>query len=299
MTGGRARIGAHGADATSGAATASTPLDGLRILIPRGGAWGEGVADEIAARGGRSRIVPLLRIEEPENRAPLAAAVAEWNRGAFDWLVVTSANAVRALATAGAERSGRVAALGPGTALALREAGFDVALVPDDDFSGAGLARALRAALVEAGRPSRVLLPVSEIAGDTIERALRHDGHEVRRVTAYRTLQAPPDAESAALVAAGGFDAILVTSGSAAAAIAEHLTPLPPATRLAAIGPPAAAALTSAGLRAHLVARTHTIPGLLDALAARGGDESASGARAPAEPSGTSDPSAPSESIAS
>lgn len=299
MTDGRARIGEHGADTAIGTATAPAPLDGLRILIPRGGAWGEGVADEIAARGGRSRIVPLLRIAEPEDPAALAAAVAEWNLGVFDWLVVTSANAVRALTTAGAARSGRVAALGPGTALALREAGFDVALVPDDDFSGAGLAAALRAALVEAGRPCRVLLPVSEIAGDTIERALRQDGHEARRVTAYRTLQTPPDAESAALVAAGGFDAILVTSGSAAAAIAEHLAPLPPATRLAAIGPPAAAALAAAGLRAHLVARTHTIPGLLDALAARGGEGSAQGARAPAETSETSDPPESSESTAS
>lgn len=242
-------------------------LAGLRVLVPRGGEWGAGVADGIRERGGVPVIAPLIRIAPPADPRALAAAIERWNAGAFDWLVVTSANTAAVLTGARRPAGSRVAAVGPATARALRGIGLDADLQPPADFSAAGLARALVDA---AGRdPVRLLLPVSEIAGDALEGALHGAGHTVERVTAYRTIPEPPDPGFDGRVGAGAeVDAILVTSASVAAAVARRFPGLPGTVRLAAIGGPSADALAAAGRPAHVVAGTHTVEGLLDALAA-------------------------------
>ncbi|MFV0434168.1 MAG: uroporphyrinogen-III synthase, partial [Leucobacter sp.] len=188
---------------TAGAPTARPDLRGLRILVPRAGSWGEGIAERIRRRGGVPVVAPLVRIEPPDDPGRLAAAVAELNDGAFDWLVVTSANAVAALVDAGMLNGGvertRVAAVGPATARALRRSRIEVDLVPEADFSASGLAAALLAEVGSApgtapeAVPAKVLLPVSDLAGDTLEVALRAGGHSVERVTAYRTVCAAPE----------------------------------------------------------------------------------------------------------
>ncbi|MFC7765473.1 uroporphyrinogen-III synthase [Leucobacter soli] len=111
-----------------------------------------------------------------------------------------------------------------------------------------------------------MLLPLSESADDTLETALRAAGHRPERVGAYRTVAAPRDPAVEAEVAAGRIDALLVLSGSAAHEVSERFAPIPPRTRLAAIGGPTARALASHGLRAAVVSAVHTVPGLLDAL---------------------------------
>ncbi len=190
-----------------------------------------------------------------------------WNRGAYDWLAVTSANGASAFADAGARPgAGRIAAVGPATAEALRSRGFEVELAPEHDFSGASLGRVMRAELSE-GEPRRILLPLSEIADTVLETALRDAGHAPDRVTAYRTLPAPRDPDIEAEVAAGRFDAILVMSGSTAREVARRFAPVPSRTALAAIGRPTASALAEHGLRADVVAEEHTASGLLAALA--------------------------------
>lgn len=241
-------------------------LSGLRILVPRDGATGERIAAAVRERGGDPVILPLTVTAPPRDPGALADAARRWNSGAYDWLAVTSANGARAFAEAGARPGpAPVAAVGPATADALRRHGFAVAVTPEHDFSARGLAVALAAAI---DRPrARVLLPLSEIAGDELETALARAGHEPERVTAYRTLPAAPDPGLDAEVAEGGLDAILVMSGSGAAELARRYGPIPGRTRLVAIGGPTAAALAARGLRAHAVASRHTVDGMLDALA--------------------------------
>ena len=248
-------------------------LRGRRVLVPRGGAVGERLADGVRRRGGDPVIVPLVETAPPEDPAALAAAAARWNRGDYDWLVVTSANGAAAIAEAGARPGpGRVAAVGPATADALREHGFAVAVAPDGDFSAAGLATALLAALDGTG-PARLLLPLSELAGTALQAALAEAGHRPERVTAYRTLPARDGAPGEQLLDGGApsapdVDAILVLSGSGARELARRFAPLPAHVRLAAIGRPTALALAEHGLRADVVAAEQTSDGLLDALAA-------------------------------
>ncbi|PRI10541.1 uroporphyrinogen-III synthase [Leucobacter massiliensis] len=261
--------------ALGGAGSPAPVLAGLRILVPRGEARGERFAAQVRSRGGEPVIAPLTETAPPSDPAPLRQAIARWNRGETNWLVVTSAEGARAVADAGirpapAAAGARVAAVGPATAEALAAAGLRVDLVPERDYSATGLAAALRTELA-GGPAASLLLPLSEIAGDELASALTAAGHRPERVTAYRTVPAPRDAAAQAVeaeVAAGGIDAILVSSGSGAREVARRFAPVPRGTAVVAIGPPTARALAECGLRADAVAETHTVEGLLDALEA-------------------------------
>lgn len=244
-------------------------LAGLRVLVPRGGEWGDRVCDAITERGGTARLRPLIALTPPRDAAPLSLAAADWNAGAYDWLAATSANAVTAIVAAGAHpvAGGRAAALGPATAAALEQRGFLVAARPGGVFTGAGLAGALLAAL-DGRESASILFPASEIAGEDFERAMRAHGHTVDRVAAYRTVAVPPDPGLASEIALGEINAILVTSGSVARALASlvAVSGIHDDTLVAAIGPPSARALTEVGIRIDVTASTHTSDGLLDAL---------------------------------
>ena len=248
--------------------TATQPaLAGARVHVLRGGYWGASVAELVRDRGGRAEITELLRITAADP-APLRAAAEAWNRGAYDLLVMTSANAVAPFADAGGapRAGGRVAAVGPATAQALRARGFDVDVMPAERYSASGLAAALAA---DAGGtpPGAVLLPISAIADDTLQLALTAAGHHVHRVTAYRTESVTPQSHPLAGAAAPLREVLLVTSASAARAVADHLAPVPDPVIVAAIGDPTAAELHRVGVRVDLIAPVHTVPGLLDAIA--------------------------------
>ncbi|WP_336660557.1 uroporphyrinogen-III synthase [Leucobacter sp. USHLN153] len=254
------------------------PLDGVRVLVTRGGAAGERDAAEVRRRGGAPILAPLTEIVPSERPELLREAAEGWNRGDFDWLLMTSANAVDAFVAAGGRGptgSQRVAAVGPATAEALRGHGMDPDLVPAADYSAVGLGAAILDRFATASRATgasagsvRALLPVSEIADHTLEFALSEGGHEVTRVTAYRTVPAPRDAQIEDRVTAGEVDVILVLSGSAAREVARRFAPF---TRsrplLAAIGGPSARALATHELAADVVADPHTVSNLLDRVA--------------------------------
>lgn len=246
------------------------PLTSLRILIPRGGDLGAALREKVLDRGGLPTIAPLLETAPPSDPAAFTAAIARWNAGDYDWLVVTSATTATALAAAGARPRGKVGAVGPVTAAAIQELGFRLHVMPGRDYSGRGLAASLLAALpdpVSGGATAvRVLLPVSELADVTVERALRAVGHQVDRVAAYTTVLTDEVPGLRSRGEAGDFDVVLATSSSAARAIAERLAPLPATTRIAAIGEPTARALADLGLPTAIVAESSTTDGLLDAV---------------------------------
>jgi uroporphyrinogen-III synthase len=272
-------------------ATAGTPFAGLRVLITCGGDLGDRLAAQVRTLGGTPVLLPLTRIVPPADPAPLRRALSDCAADRFDWVLVTSANGAAALdgaaapvplsrsaswAAPGDARSrslhvGRasIGAVGPATADALASLGLPVDLVPESDYTARGLVRAFLAR--ETGAARRVLLPVSEIAGSEVETALAAAGHDVTRVTAYRTLPAEPGPES--ISAVHGADVLLVASGSAARALAALLGSRGDsgearrAAPIAAIGDPTAAALEECGLRADAVAAAHTAQGLIAAAA--------------------------------
>ncbi len=236
-------------------------LRGLRVLVPRGGAWGEAVAAELRSRGAQPLVVPLVAFAPPDEPA-FEEAVDALRGGGFDWLLVTSATTVEALVArgAGVPRGTRVGAVGAATRAALERAGIGVDLVPTSEQSALGLVRAL------PDDPGRVLLPQSDLADAAAAEALAARGARVTAVVAYRTVAVPVDAATRADAAGGRLDAVLVTSGSVARQVAAQLGPLPAATLVACLGPRTAAEAEAAGLAVAVVAPERSVTALLDAL---------------------------------
>ncbi|GAA2827137.1 uroporphyrinogen-III synthase [Leucobacter komagatae] len=248
-------------------------LGGRLVLVPRGGERGERTADDVRALGGEAVLVPLIEQLPPHDGAALRAAIARVNAGQYGWVAVTSVHGADALITGEAlPGRARIAAVGPATAERLEAAGFDVDLIPDE-FTGARLAERLAAqreggAGGAAGDPDlsgRVLLPLSDLADETVERGLRAAGFEPERVTAYRTVAAAAGRADAELRPRLG--AVLVFSSSGARALAGRFAPLPPGALVAAIGEPTARELARLGIPAAVIAAEHTAAGTVRALA--------------------------------
>ena len=249
-------------------------LAGWRVLIPRGGAWGEDLAARLRDAGAEPVVAPLIAFEPPEDDDALGTAVARLREGAFDWLVLTSATTVAALARHDAvvPSGTRVAVVGEHTALAAREAGLPVDAVPSE-ASAQGLVAEW------PGDPdARVLLPQSQLADATLLEGLSALGASVATVTAYRTVPVQPEPQIVEQVAQGGFRAILVTAGSVAARIADVFPVIDTGTALVAIGPRTAGEAASAGLPATVIAQGRSGEAMVEALAALAGAERAAGA---------------------
>ncbi len=215
--------------------------------------------------------VALLEPVAPADREPLDRVLLR--AADYDWLVFSSANAVRFSAPGLPLRSElgglRVACIGPATAQAAREAGLPVHLVPSEQALPESLATELVADGGLAGR--RVLLPRAEQAQDILSDALVAAGARVEAPTAYRTRC--PEGAGRALQQAlrDGLDAVTLTSpstvghlfgllsGDAARDLVENAV-------FACIGPTTLAALAERGVTRSVVAERQTMEGLVDAL---------------------------------
>jgi uroporphyrinogen-III synthase len=262
----------------------ASALKGRKVVVTRAQGQGDALSALLRAAGAEPIEYPCIAFAPPADPAALLDAIARLRAGAFDWLVLTSANTVQAVANAdcsnkagtlASERqpsSFRLAAVGPATAAAARELlGIEPAVVPE-----AFVAEALAAAMGDVGG-QRVLLLNSAIARPALAALLAEAGAHVERVVAYRTVTASGGADVPALLAAGEVDAITFTSGSTVRAFAERVgtTGLGYARRttIACIGPVTAQMARDQGLTPTVVAATSTVEGLVAALADALGDE--------------------------
>jgi uroporphyrinogen-III synthase len=242
------------------------PLAGWRVLVPRGGPWGDSVAATLRTQGAVPVIAPLINFAPTNDHASLEQALADLAAGAFDWLTVTSATTVDVLYAYRAKIpvTTKVAAVGETTAAALLAVGYHVDLVPDRDNSAAGMAEQILALEPE---PRDVLTLRSEIAKPVLTRMLVEAGHRVRSVVAYRTVGVPVTDRIAEDVRSGRINAILVTSGSVAEQVSTQFPDVPPTTLIAAIGPRTAKDARRAGLSVDVIADQQTVDALIDAVA--------------------------------
>jgi len=181
--------------------------------------------------------------------------------------VFTSANAVGRLCDLLPDSrvwaATRIAAIGPGTALALAGYRLPADLVPGR-FVAEGLLEVFPSAPLD--RRAGVLLPRAAVARDVLPEGLAAAGWAVDVVEAYRTERA--EVPAGALEAAAAADAICFTSSSTVTnylerAGADHVPPV-----VACIGPVTAATARAAGLTVTVEAAEHTIAGLVEALVA-------------------------------
>lgn len=240
------------------------PLSGWRVLVPRGGEWGEDVAAGLRGFGAVPVIAPLINFASAEDPTALANALHELQDGQYDWLVVTSATTVDVLSGQGVRvpESTRIAAVGETTAAALQLAGYAVDFVPHADNSARGLVKEWPASEIRG----RVLIPQSDIADPTLVAGLSKLGFAVEFVTAYRTVGVPLAPNVLADLESGRIGGVLVTSGSVARQLAAQLPRFPSATVIACIGPRTAFDARAAGLPVHAIAEERTAESLIDAL---------------------------------
>jgi uroporphyrinogen-III synthase len=162
----------------------------------------------------------------------------------FDWVVVTSPRGARELATRRRGNLPRVAAIGPGTAAALRENGIEPALVPRVSTQ-----EGLVAELPDP--PGRVLFAGAEDARPYLAEALHAEA-----VVLYRTRQLRP-AEPP------GGDLVVLASASAAKAFATLGLEIPAVS----IGPETTREAQAQGIEVVAEAATHDLDGLVAAVA--------------------------------
>ncbi len=236
---------------------AARPLLGVSVAVTRARAQASGLAARLRALGADVVETPAIRI------VPLPVELPPIER--YDLVCLTSPNGVRLLFERLAERGldaralagARVAAIGPGTAAALRGAGLIADVIPER-YIAEGLVEAL------AGQPaSRVLVARAAEARDLLPDALRERGAEVDIVALYETVAESLGEEE--LAAARAADYVTFTSSSTVKFWAEAVGE-PGAGRLISIGPVTSEALRERGLEPHAEAGQHDIDGLVRAL---------------------------------
>ena len=242
---------------------AAKPLGGLRVLVPRGGKWGDGIAATLRTLGATPVIAPMINFASADDGAALANALHELQDGQFDWIVITSATTVDVFVghRVSIPTTTRIAAVGETTGAALQLAGYRVDFTPSDNS-----ARGLVAQWDTSEISGRVLVPQSDVAEPTLVSGLGGLGIDVQFVSAYRTVGVPVADAVRADVASGRIGAILVSSGSVARQIAAQLAPLPESTVVACIGPRTAFDARAAGLTVDVIAEERSADSLVAAL---------------------------------
>lgn len=243
------------------------PLFGHKVLVPRGGPWGDSVASALRAKGATPVIAPMINFEITDDAATLQEAFADLAAAKFDWVTMTSATTVDVMVAYGAvvPPSTRVAAVGETTAAALRAAGYRADLVPSEENTAHGL-------LESWGRATNGVIPLSvltlrsQIAVPVLTEGLKRIGHNVRSVVAYRTVGIPVDEDVIREIREGGFNAVLVTSGSVGEQVSLQMGDIPTSTFVAAIGPRTAKDARSFGLRVDAVATEQDVDSLIRLL---------------------------------
>jgi len=245
-----------------------------RIVITRATPQSEALARELTVRGAIPVVFPLVAFAEPEDFAPLDAAIAEIER--FDWMILTSAQAVRSLvkrcenlkrSLVRSESKLRIGCVGPVSAETARQAGLAVEYVAET-HTGVGLAEELRNPLQGA----KVFLPRSDRANPDLPAALKRYGAQVTEVIAYRTLRpTATDERNLRQIADGAADAVLFFSPSAVHHFAElfggeQLRTLQDKLAITAVGPVTANALREAGVSRAVVAADTTAAAVIEVL---------------------------------
>lgn len=246
------------------------PLYGHRVLVPRGGPWGDSVASALRAKGASAVIAPMVNFAPTDDAPALEGALKELAAGEFDWVTLTSATTVDVLMAHQAviPPTTKVACVGETTATALAAAGYKADLAPSEENTAHGLLEEWTAA-TGGVIPLRVLTLRSQIAVPVLTEGLIRIGHSVKSIVAYRSVGVDVAEGVINDVRAGKITDILVTSGSVAEQISIQIGDIPAKTLVSAIGPRTAKDAVAYGLRVDAVAEEINIESMVDLLVER------------------------------
>lgn len=243
----------------------------MRVLITRPRKDAAEFARALGEIGAQALFLPTIEIRPLADTRLFDQAISQLPD--YDWLVLTSGNAVEAFfdrkAALGIDhlpQSLQIAAIGSQTAARLWDCGIQPDFVPDEY-----VAEAILPGLGDLSG-CRVLLPMADIAHDTLPQAIQKAHGIAHVVTAYHTLPAVPDPDSLSAICEG-LDVITFTSGSTARNFVKLLRlagldpfHLPGDPKIACIGPKTAQAARELGFAVEILADTYTVYGLVQAI---------------------------------
>jgi len=254
---------------------ASIALKGKRVVVTRAEEQSRPLVRALREKGAVAVMLPMVAFGPPEDTSRLDEVIR--HLALYDWIILTSQNAIRAieercqLLRINLARAGlgiKVAAVGPATAESAEAAGLQVTYAATK-HQGVSLAEEL----AEQVNARHVLLPRSDKANPELVESLNRLGAHVTEVIAYRTFR-PGNADRVAADAVfrEGADAVLFFSPSAARHLQETLgnekfLELSRQAVFAAIGPVTGEALRARKVDRVVQARDTTISAVLEALA--------------------------------
>jgi uroporphyrinogen III methyltransferase / synthase len=273
--------------------TDAAALDGLTFLNTRDARGAPALTQMLAELGAQVVECPTIELIAPASWQPFDARLEQLTED--DWVVFTSANAVRATLERiwelnrppGVLGRGHLAVIGPSTRAALERHKLRVELMP-----GIAQQEVLLEVLLDAlRRTDRVWIPRAQEARELLEEGLRAAGYPVLVTPVYRTVM-PRGGLGRAREAllAGRIDWILFTSTSTVTNFFELLDDATRAAlgqrwpRVACIGAVTAQAVREQGLPVAVVPTRQDLEGMLAAVVEwvqTGGKVSGSGAARP------------------
>ncbi|HEX4038790.1 MAG TPA: uroporphyrinogen-III synthase [Acidobacteriaceae bacterium] len=233
------------------------------------------LSEKLRALGAEVVEIPAIEIVPPESYAALDAALG--NLSPYQWLILTSTNAVEAVAVraaalgieATAFRHLKIATVGSATARAIADLGLEVEVTPREY-----VAESLIEALSDRTRGKRVLLVRAAVARDVIPHALRTRGAIVDVADAYRTVIPETSVTAARTILADPTrvpDAVTLTSSSTVTNLLALLEKAglgrPKQMRAVSIGPVTSRTLREHGWEPAAEADPHDLGGLVQAVA--------------------------------
>ena len=196
-------------------------LAGRRVLVTRAAHQAGKLSEGLRALGAEPVEVPVIEIQPPASFEPFDHALRHLY--GYDWLILTSANTVRALGERAAalkidllSQSLHIAAIGQATADAARQLELKVTLMPETY-----VAEGLVSALGHRIRGKHVLLARAAVARDVIPEALRKAGATLNVVDAYQNVVPAAAPDQLLSVLAAGVDAATFTSSSSVSHLAQ------------------------------------------------------------------------------
>jgi uroporphyrinogen III methyltransferase/synthase len=259
------------------------PLFGKRILITRPRRQAGKLWDLLSDLGAHCLIQPAIEIEPPADWSAVDDVLSRL--GEFNWLVFSSANGVefffrRLLETNRDLRAlghTNLAAIGPGTADALRQYNLKADLQPEE-YRAESLAKSLltqlQAANVQATTSdskntghSRLLLIRASRGREVLAETLTAAGFAVDQLVVYQSIDVPSsDPDIAAMLKQGQIDWITVTSSAIARSLARMFCEDLHRAKLASISPVTSETLRELGYEPAAEARKYTMEGIVEAI---------------------------------
>jgi uroporphyrinogen III methyltransferase/synthase len=236
-------------------------LRGKSILVTRAAGQAEGLVREIRRYGGTPVLFPTIQIEPAESCDDCDRAIDSIAQ--YHGLIFTSANGVRYFCERcnrrgtpiGAFRSMMICVVGEQTRQAAAGLGLAVTVMPKKS-TAVGLTERLAQENLEG---KRFLFPRGNLGDDAVRSRLGLLGAVVDCVVVYRTGKARPEnlQEVRAMLLAGKIDVLTFTSGSTfrnfVSLFSEaDIMQFRPLTRIAAIGPSTASAISRSGMVADI-----------------------------------------------